>query len=52
MKEIVTDNYTLKSNAYVNWSGGKDSALALYKLMQSNQYDIKISYSQLTPATH
>lgn len=41
MKEIVTDNYTLKSNAYVNWSGGKDSALALYKLMQSNQYDIK-----------
>ncbi len=26
--------------AYMNWSGGKDSALCLYKVLQSNAYDI------------
>ena len=26
--------------AYMNWSGGKDSALCLYKALQSNKYEI------------
>jgi diphthamide synthase (EF-2-diphthine--ammonia ligase) len=26
--------------AYMNWSGGKDSALCLYKSLQSKQYTI------------
>ena len=30
----------LKEKLIFNWSGGKDSALCLYKLLQSNQYDI------------
>ncbi len=28
-------------NAFFNWSGGKDSALALYKAMLSNKYNIQ-----------
>ena len=28
------------TKAIFNWSGGKDSALTLYKLSLSNQYDI------------
>jgi uncharacterized protein (TIGR00290 family) len=28
-------------NAYMNWSGGKDSSLALHKLIQDKQYDIR-----------
>lgn len=27
-------------NAYMNWSGGKDSSLCLYKALQSKQYNI------------
>ncbi len=27
--------------AYFNWSGGKDSTLALYKVLQSKQFDIR-----------
>lgn len=30
-----------KINAYMNWSGGKDSSLCLYKALQSKKYDIK-----------
>ncbi len=30
----------MKEKALFNWSGGKDSALCLYKLMQTQQYDI------------
>ena len=30
-----------KANAFFNWSGGKDSALALYKAMCSNEYNIQ-----------
>jgi uncharacterized protein (TIGR00290 family) len=30
-----------KLNTYMNWSGGKDSSLCLYKAFQSNKYDIK-----------
>ncbi|HOZ80469.1 MAG TPA: diphthine--ammonia ligase [Ferruginibacter sp.] len=26
--------------AYMNWSGGKDSALALYKILQQQQYEV------------
>ena len=30
----------LKEKAVFNWSGGKDSSLALYKLLQKNSFDI------------
>ncbi len=29
-----------KITAYMNWSGGKDSALCLYKALETNQYNI------------
>jgi uncharacterized protein (TIGR00290 family) len=31
----------MKENVFMNWSGGKDSALCLYKALQSKQYNIK-----------
>ncbi|HEX8659233.1 MAG TPA: diphthine--ammonia ligase [Hymenobacter sp.] len=31
----------MKQPAVFNWSGGKDSALALYKALQSGQYDVQ-----------
>ncbi len=31
----------MNTNAFMNWSGGKDSALCLYKALQSNQYNIQ-----------
>jgi uncharacterized protein (TIGR00290 family) len=30
----------MKKRAVFNWSGGKDSALALYKILQSDEYEI------------
>ena len=30
----------MKQKAVFNWSGGKDSALALYKVLQSEQFDV------------
>ncbi len=30
----------IRPKALLNWSGGKDSALTLYKLLQTNQFDI------------
>lgn len=30
----------MKKKAVFNWSGGKDSALALYKVLQTEQYDV------------
>lgn len=30
-----------KIKAYMNWSGGKDSSLCLYKVLQKNEYEIK-----------
>ena len=30
----------MKEKIIFNWSGGKDSALCLYKIMRQNQYDI------------
>jgi uncharacterized protein (TIGR00290 family) len=30
----------LKEKIIFNWSGGKDSALCLYKILQQNQYDV------------
>ncbi|MDU1889476.1 MAG: diphthine--ammonia ligase [Dysgonomonas sp.] len=30
----------MKKRAIFNWSGGKDSALALYKVLESNEYEI------------
>src|SRR6476660_5592347 len=29
-----------KVQAYMNWSGGKDSSLCLYKVLQSDKYNI------------
>jgi uncharacterized protein (TIGR00290 family) len=34
-------NSIVKEQAFFNWSGGKDSALALYKAILSNKYDIQ-----------
>ncbi|BAP33604.1 ANH superfamily adenosine nucleotide alpha hydrolase [Chryseobacterium sp. StRB126] len=31
----------MKCKALFNWSSGKDSALALYKIVQENQYDVE-----------
>ncbi|MEP6467856.1 MAG: diphthine--ammonia ligase [Parafilimonas sp.] len=31
----------MRQKAFFNWSGGKDSALCLYKMLQSNQYNIE-----------
>lgn len=31
----------MNENAFMNWSGGKDSALCLYKALQSKQYNIE-----------
>lgn len=42
-KEEITMNSTNQmrgAKAIFNWSGGKDSALCLYKLLQSNEYEI------------
>ncbi len=36
---IIKEN-SLKEKIIFNWSGGKDSALCLYKIMQQKQYDI------------
>lgn len=32
----------MKKKAYFNWSSGKDSALALYKIQQQNEYEIDL----------
>ncbi len=32
-------------NAYLNWSSGKDSALALYKALQSGSYDVQTLFT-------
>jgi uncharacterized protein (TIGR00290 family) len=45
----------MKKRAYFNWSGGKDSALALFKALQGGEYDINAlltSVSQNTNRTH
>src|SRR5690242_9671286 len=33
--------YFMNENAFMNWSGGKDSALCLYKALQLKQYNIQ-----------
>jgi uncharacterized protein (TIGR00290 family) len=40
----------MKPKALFNWSGGKDSALCLYKLMQSGEYDIKYLLTTVSKA--
>ena len=30
----------IRKKAVFNWSGGKDSALALYKVLQQKQFDV------------
>ena len=36
---------------YFNWSSGKDSALALYQLIQSNQYEIDLLFTSVGKET-
>lgn len=31
--------------AFMNWSGGKDCALALYKAVKGGEYDVKYLFS-------
>ena len=33
-------SFTLKKKALFNWSSGKDSAFALYKTLQNNEFEI------------
>ena len=33
-----------KIKAVFNWSGGKDSALALHKILQSGEYEVSAPY--------
>lgn len=41
----------MKRRAVFNWSGGKDSALALYKLLQSSEYKIVSLLTTVNSAT-
>jgi uncharacterized protein (TIGR00290 family) len=40
----------MKANAFFNWSGGKDSALALYKVLQVDQYNLKYLLTNVNAA--
>jgi uncharacterized protein (TIGR00290 family) len=40
----------LKQKAFFNWSGGKDSALCLYKTLQSDQYNIECLLTNVNAA--
>ena len=42
----------MKENAFFNWSGGKDSALCLYKALQSKQYNIKCLLTNVNASHH
>lgn len=39
-----------KVKAYMNWSGGKDSSLCLYKVFQKNEYEIKYLLTSVNKA--
>ena len=41
----------MKEKAYLNWSGGKDAALALYKIMQSNRFEISTLFTVVNTDT-
>ena len=38
----------MKQPAIFNWSGGKDSALALYEVLQGGQYEVKTLLTTLS----
>lgn len=40
----------MKKNAYFNWSSGKDSALALYFALQSNEFNIQYLFTSINGA--
>lgn len=40
----------MKKKAYFNWSSGKDSALALYYALQSNEFDIQYLFTSINSA--
>jgi len=42
----------MKENAFFNWSGGKDSALCLYKALQSKQCNIKCLLTNVNASHH
>lgn len=42
---------TMKKKAIFNWSGGKDSALALYKILQNQEYEIISLLTTVNSAT-
>src|SRR3972149_10671142 len=39
-----------KVKSYMNWSGGKDSSLCLYKVLQTNEYEIKYLLTSINKA--
>ena len=42
----------MNENAFMNWSGGKDSALCLYKVLQSKQYHIQCLLTNVNASHH
>ena len=40
----------IKNKAFMNWSGGKDSALCLYKALQSKKYNINCLLTNINAA--
>jgi uncharacterized protein (TIGR00290 family) len=42
----------MNENAFMNWSGGKDSALCLYKALQSKQYHIQGLLTNINASHH
>ena len=46
------NNITQKKRALFNWSGGKDSALALYKVMEEEEYDVVSLLTTVNSSTH
>lgn len=42
----------MKQKAVFNWSGGKDSALALYKILQKGEYEVASLLTTINSDTH
>jgi uncharacterized protein (TIGR00290 family) len=48
---LTAQTSRLKEKAYMNWSGGKDSALALHQVLSDPSYDVRCLLTNLN-ATH
>jgi len=51
LKRILRVNMMPSSNrksAFMNWSGGKDSSMALHRILESQEFDIKFLFTTLS----